>query len=86
MTFWHSTTFNNLINAKSEQILMKKKLCQNVANKIIRKARKFQDHIIIIQKVIQKCSSGWTIWSPPVKIGLKSVFNTAVFLWNLRNF
>ena len=24
MIFWHSTTFNNLINAESEQILIKK--------------------------------------------------------------
>ena len=37
MIFWHSTTFNNLINAESEQILMKKKLCQNIANKILGK-------------------------------------------------
>ena len=48
MIFWHSTTFNNLINAEGEQILMKKKLCQNVANKILGKVRKFQDRIIIL--------------------------------------
>ena len=48
MIFWHSTMFNNLINAEGEQILMKKKLCQNVANKISEKVRKFQDHIIIL--------------------------------------
>ena len=40
--------FNNLINAEGEQILMKKKLCQNVANKILEKVRKFEDHIMIL--------------------------------------
>ena len=48
MIFWDPTTFNNLINTEGEQILMKKKLCQNVANKILGKVRKFQDHIIIL--------------------------------------
>ena len=48
MIFWDPTTFNNLINTKGEQILMKKKLYQNVANKVIGKVRKFQDHIIIL--------------------------------------
>ena len=45
MRFWHSTTFSNLINAEGEHISMKKNLCQNVANKILGKVRKFQDHI-----------------------------------------
>ena len=53
MIFWHSTTFNNLINAKGEQILMKKKLCLNVANKILGKVRKFQDHIITLQELFK---------------------------------
>ena len=55
MIFWHSTTFNNLINAKGEQILMKKKLCLNVANKILGKVRKFQDHIITLQELFKNC-------------------------------
>ena len=48
MICWHSTTFKNLINAEDEQVLMKKKLCQNVANIFLEKIRKFQDHIIIL--------------------------------------
>ena len=48
MIFWHSTTFNNLIDTEGEQILMKKKLCQNVANKILGKVRQFQDHNMIL--------------------------------------
>ena len=48
MIFWHSTKINNLIDAEGDQILMKKKLCQNVANKFLGKVRKFQDHIIIL--------------------------------------
>ena len=80
MIFWYSATFNNLINAKSERILMKKnvaKQCQNVVNKILGKFRKFQGHIIILQKVIQKCSSGWTTWSPPSQNSVKCSLKTA---------
>ena len=32
---------------------LKKKLCQNIANKVLGKVRKFKDHIIILYKVIQ---------------------------------
>ena len=48
MIFWNSTTFSNVTNAEGEQILIKKKLSQNVPNKILGKVRKFQDHIIIL--------------------------------------
>ena len=59
--------FNNLINAESEQILMKKKLCQNVATKNLRKSQKVSRSNHNSIKSYSKMSSGWTIWSPQSK-------------------